>query len=245
MIKYKEFVNKLEILAEASVWDKKYIDQVLALNPTQSATFLEKLKGMGITPTDFLFKIHSKEGFESEVREAEGDSLYEITFSSGKLETVYISCEVEGGRAYIKLNASRSFYKAFYGSRGGTNKKAGGLSGKQGEVFWEWCSYLALIGKEIPKKSTEVSKKVVDAMSINLEDLQSVIDVNFDIMQGIHSWTTQLLADLNKGKPDFIFARSIYGGKVKDVEDYYSYTKESKISRPKQKDNTAEGSRSI
>ena len=135
----------------------------------------------------------------------------------------------------ITSNSKNSIENAF---SGGPSGRSPGLSGNEGELFWEYISWLGATNK--PNLNTEItySKTPDDIGSISVEKLNTRLREDAKYIDGIYTWTQTLIKELGKGNPDHIYAR----WDKKEIDDYYSFMSESatKWVKPDQKENVAD-----
>lgn len=223
MKRFKEF------LQEASAYKTDYYGRTLGLNILHAGDFLTTLEDLGLNATpETQFGILSPEDFEEQ---SESGKTYSITLGKSSTETVY--CRFDNN--FLVLKGGKSSFKLFYGSRG-SGKSKGGLSGRQGEMFWEWCSYLAVSNGSLPKSPDNVP----ESLGVKKDELEVVLVKNAKIIEGIFNNSHSLLNSVGKSSPNHIFARTEYGNGTRAVEEYYDYTENSNIVRSDQKDNTAD-----
>ena len=226
MKRFKQF------LTEASVYKSSYVDgNILPLHPTPTggAALVGAISSLdGFSPSD-KFQVISKETFNS----AQGIIKHKIEVPKGSTgNTLYI--RQSNNEYYIEITGSSksSIENAFYG---GTTK--GGLSGNEGELFWEYVSWVGVTNGNLDDLLNATDDHLKAVSKIDPDKLIGVIKSNSNPIKFIYNNSQELRNKISSTVP-IVYAR--WDGLL--IEDYYAYMKSNAKNyvRPNLKDNVAD-----
>ena len=226
MRRFKQF------LTEARVYQEKYITQETILplhpNPTGGDALVGAISLLDGFSSSDKFVVISKETFEN----VQG-LKHKIEIPEGNTSNP-LHVRQSNNEYYIKITgkSKTDIQNAFYG---GTS--AGGLSGTEGELFWEYVSWLGVTDGSLDDLLEPTDDHLKAVSKIDSDKLTTVIKSSANFIKYIFG-NSQELRNKVSSKVPTVYAR--WDGLL--IDNYYAYMKNNAKNyvRPNLKDNVAD-----
>jgi hypothetical protein len=225
MRRFKQF------LTEANVYKDTYINgDLLPLHPdpNEGAALVFEISKLDEFRGGDKFQVISKETFDGFLQ-----PKYKIAIPKNSTKNpVYVKQSNDVYAIEVTSDSKEKVKNAFYGGPTG-----GGLSGNEGELFWEYVSWVGVTNGNLDDLLEPTNKHLEAVSKIDRDKLRNVIKSNSETIKYIYNNSQELRDGVKRGIPT-VYAR--WDGLL--IDDYYSYMKNNAKNyvRAKQKDNVAD-----